>query len=101
MEPTASKTAISDFQAAIKEILRFLDIKVDEERTTFLQTLAKMEDSVEFLCEKRNYLVRVDERDEAMRPGGHKAYVESSEKAMPVRSYEAKMDKVRTENRIK
>ena len=60
-----------------------------------------MEDHVEFLCEKRNYLVRVDERDEALRPGGLKSFVDSADKALPVRSYEAKMDKVRTENRIK
>lgn len=62
MEPGTPKDVIQEFKTCIKEITSQLEIKVDEDRTTLLATLAKIEEAIEALSEERDYLVRRDER---------------------------------------
>ena len=66
------------------------NISVDEERTTFLATLAKIEEAVDALIEERNYLVRRDER---------KGVPITDERS--VRKFENENDTLRTNRRIK
>ena len=51
MEPGTSQQAIQEFKQSVYGILYMLKISVDEERTTFLATLAKIEETVDALSE--------------------------------------------------
>lgn len=74
----------------INETLGMLKISVDEDRTTLLATLAKIEEALEVLIEERNYLVRRDERQGIMM---------ADERS--VKKLENELDTIRTNKRIK
>lgn len=84
MEPGVSQKDINEFKHAVSEILRMLNIQVDESRFTFLSTLAKIEENIESLIEERNYLVRRDERMGITDERSVKAYELSQDKARKV-----------------
>lgn len=79
-----SQKDINEFKHAVSEILRMLNIQVDESRFTFLSTLAKIEENIESLIEERNYLVRRDERMGITDERSVKAYELSQDKARKV-----------------
>lgn len=79
-----SQKDINEFKLAVSEILRMLNIQVDESRFTFLSTLAKIEENIESLIEERNYLVRRDERMGITDERSVKAYELSQDKARKV-----------------
>lgn len=84
MEPGVSQKDINEFKLAVSEILRMLNIQVDESRFTFLSTLAKIEENIESLIEERNYLVRRDERMGITDERSVKAYELAQDKARKV-----------------